>query len=1143
MLIGDTAQKKTNLMRLERSPLPLQWLSDYPDGWDEPALDQLMVRLEASGYFPLERSDLHRHLVALREQSGPGGRRVKPRTSPSLDRMQTVERLAAAEWADPADFAERRSFEKGELWLNRSPIGESPLGYDDDRHVLVCCGSRSGKGTSTIMPQHMLWTGPLVSIDPSGENATVTAARRGDGNDVCIGMGQRVHVLDPMGAAEVEDKYRKRFNPLDALDPTEPKFLEKAAALADGIVVRPPDEKEPVWNNKARALIKGLILHIKTAPEYEGRRNLITLRDLATLGDTEMARIVSAQSGDVADPFETLFAGMKHNRACGSVIPAIGQEFFNLLVKSVDKQWSGFHSALTDQTEFLESPQIQACLGESDFELSELKDHPDGMSLFLCLPEADLGTYNRWLRMMVNLIDYEVRKSRALPACGQRVLMCLDEFAALERMEKIEEGISNAAKYGVKYMIILQNVGQLKKRYEKNWQTFMANTSVKLFFALDDDETAEELSKRIGETDLSLFAETRGEGTTAQESTGSSLSIGRTSGGGTSHTDTSGSSQSSTRGTSTSRNRSFGSSDGVTRGVTKTRGGGRNRGTGTSSNRSENWNPPPLLLRNTVELLPMFREGEGASKGTGTSKNRGTSDQWSKSKSVSDTHTETVTEGETQTVNYSETHTVQESEADTTSENWSETQTHGENKTRSQGTSRNTGINQTFHKRPLIYPHEIRLFFARAESGDFCHPGLGLLDISGERPMVVQRSHYFEDDFFDGLWDRDPHHPQTQPRPLVRFWDVGFYLEAQGGLWEGGHAPLIGRWFKQPGDLVYRGEPLLELLPGPSQTGLVQTRLPIYAPVGGTLESVALHEGDAFDGGLVLGTLRYRLQDELPERGIPVEDHVTAYNERQHPAYDEYVTAFHEQQRREREAQAERERQAAEQQRLAREEAARIKARAEREAAERRRREEMERDRRERFLLAKHKTRNRFLKRAWTPALICGVLLLAIFTVPALAMGQLLIFIAGLMLAPPVAIATWELVLRYRFALWKNVKHRPGTPYWHHKAERRRRLFGPSRRPRWQQVLLYTGAWGLLLVLNWVAASATMAVIVANTDGWRRGDVVAAYGGPLLILVVLGAFGLLLVPAMLKRAYWLVREGELIGLQGEPITPDNNLPL
>jgi type IV secretory pathway TraG/TraD family ATPase VirD4 len=1107
MRIGLDGQQRTNLLRLARTDLPTQWLSECANGWGEADLELWMQTLEREGYLPIDRQALQKHLVILNENTTPHARRSVGRSSASIDTMQKVERLAAAQWADPQEFAERRPFGTGDLWLNRSPIGGEALGYDDDRHVLVCCGSRSGKGTSTIMPQHMLWQGPLVSIDPSGENATVTAARRGEGNDVCIGMGQQVYVLDPMGVASVEDQYRARFNPLDALDPDEPKFLEKASALADGMIVRSAEEKEPFWSDKARTLIKGLILHIKTAPEFDGRRNLNTLRELATLGDQFMAKIVSEQTGLAEDPFKALFSGMRHNQSCGNVIPAIGQEFYNLLVKEVDRQWGGIHSALTNQTEFLESPLIQDTLSSSSFSLSELKDHPEGVSIYLCLPESDMTTYNRWLRMMVNLIDYEIRKSRALPACGQRVLMVLDEFAALERMEKIEEGISNAAKYGVKYMLILQNIGQLKKRYEKNWQTFMANTSVKLFFALDDDETAEEVSRRIGETDLTLMVEGQSVGTSTQETAGQSISTGRNEGGSTGSSHTTGWSKGTTQGVSKSKNRSFGSSDSMSR------GGGSNRGVSTNKGSSENWNPPALLFRNTVEFMPMLRDGEGAGKNEGTSKNKGTSKNWNRTKATNQS------EGESETLNVSESETQQESTSVTESKTWSESQTQSEQKSQSQGETRTTSRNQSFHKRPLIYPDELRRFFARAEQGDFSYPGLGLLEISGERPMVVQRTHYFEDKAFDGMWDRDPHHPDTQPALLERFWDVGFYLHERGGLWDEGE-PWIARWLKHPGETVRRGEPIAVLKPGPCRTGLIDTALPIFAPVSGVMHEIGVEAGQAFDSGLVLCTIRYDLCGEMIERGVPVDEDAVDYNNRTHHAYQDYLQAVERNKQRLRE-EAER----AEQERLDAERA-KEKIRQQQEQEQR----DLERRRR-----ALENRRQAFLKRGQLQSVAIAVLT----TTGLVTLGFILrptawwLIVTGLLLGPLLAGIVYTLKSTYNEAVMSNLLHLYDVNYWSLKRSRRNHWFR-IRGGQWIVVYtgLFVGLWALLFILQSIM-----------NDRWEETFddflTVVIHPGANLVIASIAAF-LLLGYGCFRMLWWKVREGQPVAMNGQIFNGDRN---
>ena len=117
-----------------------------------------------------------------------------------------TERIATAAWADPDEVEERYPYRDGTVWLGRSGSeGRMPLGYLDDRHVCLVGGSRGGKGTTSIIPALVTWPGSLCVVDPKGENATITAARRGGGSTHCKGMGQTVKVLDPFQSAQVAD--------------------------------------------------------------------------------------------------------------------------------------------------------------------------------------------------------------------------------------------------------------------------------------------------------------------------------------------------------------------------------------------------------------------------------------------------------------------------------------------------------------------------------------------------------------------------------------------------------------------------------------------------------------------------------------------------------------------------------------------------------------------------------------------------------------------------------------------------------------------------------------------------------------------------------------------------------------------------
>jgi len=290
--------------------------------------------------------------------------------------------LATGKWADDA-VLNQLTYQKDRFWLGRAPTDvHFPMGYIDDRHICQVAGSRSGKGTTSIINNLCLWPGSVVVVDPKGENATVTARRRGKGSEYCHGMGQDVHILDPFGSVENAEEYRSCFNPLDAIDPDDEEAIDEAGRIADAIVV--VGEKtgsDPFWDESARSLVRGIILHVLTDSFYEGRRNLVTVRQLISRGDWESVETLK-ESGEEEIPsaYELLFEGMRRNDRYEGVISGAGNSFGSMAINS-PKTFESVIQVANRNTEFIDSPGMRRCLESSDFALADLKTNPKGVIL------------------------------------------------------------------------------------------------------------------------------------------------------------------------------------------------------------------------------------------------------------------------------------------------------------------------------------------------------------------------------------------------------------------------------------------------------------------------------------------------------------------------------------------------------------------------------------------------------------------------------------------------------------------------------------------------------------------------------------------------------------------------------------------
>jgi len=384
-------------------------------------------------------------------------------------------------------------------------LNDRLIGIDDNRHVMTVAGSRTGKSV-TLVNNLLCYRGSILALDPKGELAKITAKRR-------AALGQKVCILDPFHIAPERLKpYRKSFNPLSLLATESDTIMEDAGLISDALVIA--GGKDPHWDDSAQNWIEGLLLHIATDPAFEGRRNLVTLRALlravfVTVGDDE------------DDPFVLELAMLKNAARLqrsddladvGDVIEGAARDFY----ERPANERASVLSTTRRHTKFLDFRAMARVLNGHDFDLSELKTAPQGMTVYLCLPANRMGRCNRWLRLFINLLLDAMERETTKPAVP--VLACLDEFPVLGHMKQLEDAAGQIASFGVKLWVVLQDWGQGKALYKERWETFAGNAGILQFFGNNDLLTTEYISKRLGKTVVKVTRE--GEAATDQKASG-----------------------------------------------------------------------------------------------------------------------------------------------------------------------------------------------------------------------------------------------------------------------------------------------------------------------------------------------------------------------------------------------------------------------------------------------------------------------------------------------------------------------------------------------------------------------------------------------------------------------------------------------
>ncbi len=362
----------------------------------------------------------------------------------------------SASWGDPHEVLPTREG----LILGEDEVGDL-LFAPAEGHILTVAPTGAGKGVGAVLPNLLWHTGSLVVTDPKGENFAVSSPQRRSWGDVVL--------LDPFAAT---GKQSGAINPLGrialALELGDVGAAYEGAMQVASSLVVPREGGESFWDEEAQALLAGLIL----GAGAEGG-SLITVRRWLNLAEAEWDAVVQRLvHGDLEQ-----------------VVSAV-----NRFQSAEPRVKSSIKTTAQSHTHFLDSPQIRATLERSTFDPADLKKRP--MTLYLVLPPDKLGTYGRWLRLVVGSLLHEMTST---PKGEQNVLFLVDEFAQLGRMRSIEQAISLIRGYGVRLWLLVQDLSQLRGLYGQRWETMVANVQVLQAFGTNDPGTAEYLSKRLGQ--------------------------------------------------------------------------------------------------------------------------------------------------------------------------------------------------------------------------------------------------------------------------------------------------------------------------------------------------------------------------------------------------------------------------------------------------------------------------------------------------------------------------------------------------------------------------------------------------------------------------------------------------------------------
>jgi len=371
---------------------------------------------------------------------------------------------------------------------------QSYIYAEREGHEIIIGPPGSGKFQAAIAP--LLLTADKASamvLDvKNGEAAKTTFERRKK-------LGS-VLVLDPFGVSGLPSG---ALNPLDLLKEDDPQLLEKAKRLTDALFIleKGAEGKDQYWNDQAQDLLSALLVHVATHASEEGQRTLKRVREI------------------IRRPFTNeLLLAMGESTVAGGVVADVALNLIEAIKSDAEKNTYLVQQTLRANTAFLDLPTVQDVTATTTLNPQILRERVG--TLYVVVPEHELKTMGRWLRLVYAVIMEQMRSD------GVPLHVIVDEFPSLGAFHRVADDMARVRYLNIRMHVVCQSLNQLQAIYGTGWQDFVGNARFIRVLGVNDQFTAEYLSKRLGKTTARATSSSENRGASGGGSSTSSSWVG-----------------------------------------------------------------------------------------------------------------------------------------------------------------------------------------------------------------------------------------------------------------------------------------------------------------------------------------------------------------------------------------------------------------------------------------------------------------------------------------------------------------------------------------------------------------------------------------------------------------------------------------
>ena len=365
-----------------------------------------------------------------------------------------------AHWATAKDVSKMGLRSKSGLMLGK--YNKKFVIADGFQHVLLFAPTGSGKGVGFVIPNLLFWRDSVIIHDIKLENYELTSGWRKNN------LKQKVVLWNPADPDGVSHCY----NPMDWISKKPGQMVDDVQKICSFLL---PEQE--FWQNEARALMTGIMLYLVSGDDDKP----------TTLGEV----VRTLRNDDVVYNLAVVLDTM------GKKIHPVAYMNIASYLQKPDKERGSVTSTANSSLELWSNPLIDTTTASSDFNLHEFKLTPH--TAYVGLTPDNIARLKPLMNMFYQQAAAFFTAKMPQPHEKFGVLMMMDEFPTLGKMEQFLAGIAYFRGYKVRLFLIIQDTEQLKGIYEESgMNSFLSNSTYRITFAANNMETANLISQLLG---------------------------------------------------------------------------------------------------------------------------------------------------------------------------------------------------------------------------------------------------------------------------------------------------------------------------------------------------------------------------------------------------------------------------------------------------------------------------------------------------------------------------------------------------------------------------------------------------------------------------------------------------------------------